>query len=260
MKRILTIAGSDSGGGAGIQADLKTFHQHGCYGMSALTAVTAQNTLGVHGVADLAPDFVALQLVSVVSDLGVDAAKTGMLSTAPIIIAVAQKLRTLNVPNLVVDPVMRAKGGAPLLQEDAQAAFIAQIVPLADIITPNLPEAAALSGIPVATKDDMRHAARLIRKKGSAAVLVKGGHLPDDATDIFFDGGAFTEFPAARLGSKNTHGTGCTYSAAIAANLGLGFPVLEAIDRAKRFVTRAISDSINLGRGIGPLNHFVEVS
>ncbi len=259
MKRILTIAGSDSGGGAGIQADLKTFHQHGCYGMSAITAVTAQNTLGVHGVANLSPDFVALQLISVVTDLGVDAAKVGMLSTAPIIRAVADELRTLNIPNLVVDPVMRAKGGAPLLQDDAQAAFIAVIVPQADIITPNLPEAAALAGIPVTSKADMFEAARIICGKGAATVLVKGGHLSDEATDIFFDGAVFTEYPAERIDSTNTHGTGCTYSAAIAANLGLGLPMLEAIARAKRFVTAAIGESMDLGHGIGPLNHFVEV-
>ncbi|MFQ5825091.1 MAG: bifunctional hydroxymethylpyrimidine kinase/phosphomethylpyrimidine kinase [bacterium] len=259
MKRLLTIAGSDSGGGAGIQADLKTFHAFGCYGMSVLTAVTAQNTLGVHGVQDLPPEFVVLELESVVSDIGVDAVKTGMLSNAEIIHALAQKIRELQIPHLVVDPVMRAKGGDPLLKDDAQQAIIDEIVPLAEVITPNLPEAEVLSGIQIYTKDDMKEAAKIIHYKGSQNVLVKGGHRKEDAVDILFDGKEFTEFFAEKIPTKNTHGTGCTYSAAISANLALGKNVKKAISISKIFITEAIRNSLNLGHGIGPLNHFVKI-
>lgn len=259
MKRLLTIAGSDSGGGAGIQADLKTFHAFGCYGMSVLTAITAQNTLGVQGVQDLPAVFVALQLESVATDIGVDAAKTGMLSNAEIIHALASKIRQLKIPNLVVDPVMRAKGGDPLLQENAQSALIEDIVPLADVITPNLPEAEVLAEMQIRTTDDMTEAARRIFDKGAKNVLVKGGHRQQDALDILFDGNEFTEFFAERIPTKNTHGTGCTYSAAIAANLALGHSIKEAIAISKEFVTAAIRSSLSIGHGIGPLNHFVPI-
>ena len=196
---MLTIAGSDSSGGAGIQADLKTFHQFGCFGMSVVTAVTAQNTLGVHGIENLSPEFVDLQLHSVVDDIGVDAAKIGMLSTSDIIRAVASAIRQVRIPFLVVDPVMRAKGGANLLDTDAESALIDEILPLADIVTPNLPEAELLSGRPVRTLAEMREAARVIHSAGAKHVLVKGGHRTEDATDILFDGVAFTEFPARRV-------------------------------------------------------------
>lgn len=260
MKRLLTIAGSDSGGGAGIQADLKTFHAFGCYGMSVLTAITAQNTLGVHGVQDLPPEFVAIQLESVVSDIGVDAAKTGMLSNAEIIHALAQKIQALQIPHLVVDPVMRAKGGDPLLRDDAQQALIEEIIPLAEVITPNLPEAEVLSGMQIESKDDMKAAAEIIHRKGAQNVLVKGGHRNEDALDILFDGNEFTEYFAEKIPTQNTHGTGCTYSAAIAANLALGKNVQEAIATSKKYITVAIRNSLNLGHGIGPLNHFVNIS
>lgn len=259
MKRLLTIAGSDSGGGAGIQADLKTFHAFGCYGMSVLTAITAQNTLGVQGVHDLPPDFVALQLESVVTDIGVDAAKTGMLSNAEIIHAIAEKLRQFKIPNLVVDPVMRAKSGDPLLRQDAQNALIEEIIPLAEVITPNIPEAQVLASMNIKTKEDMKQAAEIIHHHGAKNVLVKGGHRQEDAVDILFDGQEFTEFFAERVPSQNTHGTGCTYSAAIAANLALGKNLKEAIQISKRFITEAIRQSLNLGHGIGPLNHFVKI-
>ncbi len=259
-KRLLTIAGSDSGGGAGIQADLKTFHAFGCYGMSVLTAVTAQNTLGVQGVHPVPAAIVVQQLESVVDDIGVDAAKTGMLANAEIIGALSSALRRLSVPHLVVDPVMRAKGGDPLLQDDAQQAFIDQIVPLADLLTPNLPEAEVLSGGPVRTPAEMREAARRIHDLGAKNVLVKGGHLRKAAVDILFDGSDFTEFRAQRVPSRNTHGTGCTFSAAIAANLALGKTLHEAIATSKKFVTAAIRESFALGRGIGPLNHFVDIA
>ncbi len=259
MKRLLTIAGSDSSGGAGIQADLKTFHAFGCYGMSVLTAITAQNTLGVQGVQDLPPEFVVLELESVVSDIGVDAAKTGMLSNAEIIHALARKIRELHIPHLVVDPVMRAKSGDPLLRDDAQQALIEEIIPLAEIITPNLPEAEVLSGIKIESKEDMKKAAKIIHQKGARNILVKGGHREQDATDILFDGNEFTEFYAEKIQTKNTHGTGCTYSAAIAANLALGKSMQDAISAAKNFITEAIRKSLNIGHGIGPLNHFVKV-
>ena len=259
-KRLLTIAGSDSGGGAGIQADLKTFHAFGCYGMSVITAVTAQNTLGVQGVADLPAEFVAQQLESVVRDIGVDAAKTGMLSNAEIIAAVARKIRELGLPHLVVDPVMRAKGGDPLLREDAQSALVKEILPLAEVVTPNLPEAEALTGLHIRTRAEMEAAARAIHRLGARNVVVKGGHLEGDAVDLLFDGQAFTEFRAERLPSKNTHGTGCTFAAALAANLALGRDLKQAVAVAKRFVTEAIRTSFALGNGIGPLNHFVKTA
>ncbi len=260
MKRLLTIAGSDSGGGAGIQADLKTFHAFGCYGMSVLTALTAQNTMGVHGVHDLPPEFIEMQLQAVVSDIGVDAAKTGMLSNAEIIHVLSRNIRKLQIPNLVVDPVMRAKGGDSLLRDDAQQALIEEIVPLAEVITPNLPEAEVLCGRSVQTIDDMKEAALIIHQKGAKNVLVKGGHRKEDAMDILYDGNEYTEYFAERIPSKNTHGTGCTYSAAIAANLAVGKKVKEAVLLAKKFITLAIQDSFNLGHGIGPLNHFVKLT
>jgi len=258
MKRLLTIAGSDSGGGAGIQADLKTFHAFGCYGMSVLTAITAQNTQGVHGVIDLPPDFVALQLETVVTDIGVDAAKTGMLSNSEIIEILATKIKELGIPHLVVDPVMRAKGGDPLLHEEAQQALIEKVVPLAEVITPNIPEAEVLSGMKIKSRDDMRAAAEKIHEKGAANVLVKGGHRDDDAIDILYDGEEFTEYFAEKIPTQNTHGTGCTYSAAIAANLSFDFPVKEAITLSKKYITEAIRTSLKLGEGIGPLNHFAQ--
>jgi len=259
MKRLLTIAGSDSGGGAGIQADLKTFHAFGCYGMSVLTAITAQNTQGVHGVESLPPEFVALQLESVVNDIGVDAAKTGMLANAEIIHNLSQTIEQLDIPHLVVDPVMRAKGGDPLLRDDAQQALIEEIIPLAELITPNIPEAEVLAGRPIKTKDDMREAAKVIHNQGAKNVLVKGGHRQEDAVDVLFDGSEFTDYFSERIQSKNTHGTGCTYSAAIAANLALGHELKKAILISKKFITEAIRSSLDLGKGIGPLSHFVKI-
>ena len=242
-----------------MQADLKTFHAFGCYGMSVLTAVTAQNTRGVQGVENLPPEFVALQLESVVNDLGVDAAKTGMLSNAEIIEALSKTIEQFNIPHLVVDPVMRSKGGHPLLQDDAQQALMAKIIPLAEVITPNIPEAEALTGMAIKTKDDMREAAKVMHNLGAKNVLLKGGHREEDAVDILFDGSEFTEYFAERIRSKNTHGTGCTYSAAIAANLAMGHQLKKAISISKKFITEAIRFSFDLGKGIGPLNHFVKV-
>jgi hydroxymethylpyrimidine/phosphomethylpyrimidine kinase len=258
IPRALTIAGSDSGGGAGIQADLKTFSAFRVYGASVLTAITAQNSVGVHGVENLAPAFVAAQLDAVLGDIGADAAKTGMLSTAPIVQAVADRLRAHGLRRLVVDPVMIAKSGDPLLQPSARAALVELILPLALVVTPNLHEAAALAEMPVGTETEMEAAARRIHALGPAWVLVKGGHLKGDAVDLLFDGARVTRLAAPRIDTPHTHGTGCTYSAAITAGLARGGSVPEAVAEAKRYVTAAIRAGFALGRGVGPLRHFVE--
>jgi hydroxymethylpyrimidine/phosphomethylpyrimidine kinase len=254
----LTIAGSDSGGGAGIQADLKTFSAFRVFGTSVITALTAQNSVGVHGVLNVAPEFVARQIDAVLSDIGADAIKIGMLSTAPIIETVATRLRAHERRPIVLDPVMIAKSGDPLLEPAARAALIAEMLPLAAVVTPNLHEAAALAGTSVDTERDMAEVARRIHALGPRAVLVKGGHLKDAATDLLWDGHALHRFEAPRLDSPHTHGTGCTLSAAIAAGLALGRPLLEAVADAKRYVTAAIAGGFQAGAGVGALRHFVE--
>lgn len=257
IPKALTIAGSDSGGGAGIQADLKTFSAFRVFGMSVITAVTAQNSLGVQGVENLPPAFVAQQLRSVVSDFGVDAAKCGMLSTAPIIEAIADTLVEHPIDKLVVDPVMVAKSGDALLRPDARQALIDRILPLSLVVTPNLPEAESLAGMPVSSREDMEEAARRIHAMGARYVLVKGGHLKGDALDLLWNGKAFTTFSAPRIDSGNTHGTGCTFSAAIAAGLARGQAIGDAIRDAKAYVTRAIREGFAAGRGVGQLRHFI---
>ncbi len=257
IPKALTIAGSDSGGGAGIQADLKTFSAYRVFGLSVITAVTAQNSVGVQGVENLPPAFVAQQLRSVLEDFGVDAAKCGMLSVAPIIEAVADVLDEHPIDKLVVDPVMVAKSGAALLQPDAVEALIRRILPLALVVTPNLPEAEVLSGITVSRRDEMEEAARRIGKLGARHVLVKGGHLKGDAVDILWNGREMTAFQVPRIESSNTHGTGCTFSAAIAAGLAKGRPLGEAVREAKAYVTKAIREGFALGRGVGQLRHFL---
>lgn len=253
--RILTIAGSDSGGGAGIQADLKTITVLGGFGMSVITALTAQNTTGVYGIHDVPIEFVDEQFDAVATDIGVDAAKTGMLATSEVILAVAQKIRLYEIERLVVDPVMVAKGGTPLIREDAAKTLMGQLVPLAFVLTPNIPEAEVLSGIRIETLADMKEAARIIRGLGSRHVLVKGGHLSGDAEDLLYDGSEFATFSAPRVKTTDTHGTGCTFSAAIATFLGHGMNVQEAVARAKRYVTEAIRNAWRLGGGHGPTNH-----
>jgi hydroxymethylpyrimidine/phosphomethylpyrimidine kinase len=257
IPKALTIAGSDSGGGAGIQADLKTFSAFRVFGMSVITAVTAQNSLGVQGVENLPPAFVAQQLRSVLDDFGADAAKCGMLSTAPIIEAVATELTSHRIEKLVVDPVMVAKSGDQLLQPEARAALADRILPLALLVTPNLPEAEVLAGIRVAEPEDMEEAARRIHLMGPRYVLVKGGHLKGDATDLLWNGRDFTRFSTPRIDSQNTHGTGCTFSAAIAAGLARGQELGDAIRSAKAYVTRAIREGFQAGRGVGQLRHFI---
>ena len=257
IPKALTIAGSDSGGGAGIQADLKTFSAFRVFGMSVITAVTAQNSLGVQGVENLPPAFVAQQLRSVLEDFGADAAKCGMLSTAPIIEAVATELTSHRIEKLVVDPVMVAKSGDQLLQPEARAALADRILPLALLVTPNLPEAEVLAGIRVAEPEAMEEAARRIHLMGPRYVLVKGGHLKGDATDLLWNGRDFTRFSTPRIDSQNTHGTGCTFSAAIAAGLARGQALGDAIRSAKAYVTRAIREGFQAGRGVGQLRHFI---
>jgi hydroxymethylpyrimidine/phosphomethylpyrimidine kinase len=257
IPKALTIAGSDSGGGAGIQADLKTFSAFRVFGMSVLTAVTAQNSMGVQGVENLPPAFVAQQLRSVLDDFGTDAAKCGMLSTAGIIDAIADVLADHRIEKLVVDPVMVAKSGDPLLQADARTALADRILPLALVVTPNLPEAEVLAGMRVVEPEDMEEAARRIHVMGPRYVLVKGGHLKGDATDLLWNGREFTRFTAARVDSANTHGTGCTFSAAIAAGLARGQALGDAIRSAKAYVTRAIREGFKAGRGVGQLRHFI---
>jgi len=257
IPKALTIAGSDSGGGAGIQADLKTFSAFRVFGMSVITAVTAQNSLGVQGVENLPPAFVARQLRSILEDFGADAAKCGMLSTAPIIEAVATELAGQRIEKLVVDPVMVAKSGDQLLQPEARAALADRILPLALLVTPNLPEAEVLAGIRVAEPEDMEEAARRIHLMGPRYVLVKGGHLKGDATDLLWNGRDFTRFSTPRIDSQNTHGTGCTFSAAITAGLARGQALGDAIRSAKAYVTRAIREGFQAGRGVGQLRHFI---
>jgi len=260
IPRALTIAGSDSGGGAGIQADLKTFTAFKVFGMSVLTSITAQNTQSVSGIYDLPPEFVKLQIDAVLSDIGVDAAKTGMLSNEKIILAVAEKIKQYRIKKLVIDPVMRAKSGDTLLKREAERALIEELLPLAFVVTPNIPESEVISRIKVSSLDGMREAARRIKSIGCEYVLVKGGHLKwsDEAIDILYDGKDFYDFPSPRIETKNTHGTGCTYSAAICAGLAKGLNAREAIRQAKDYVTEAIRNSFNLGKGHGPLNHFWE--
>jgi hydroxymethylpyrimidine/phosphomethylpyrimidine kinase len=254
--RALSIAGSDSGGGAGIQADLKTFSALGVFGMTAITAVTVQNTKGVSGFEELSPHTVAEQIRAVAGDIGVDAAKTGMLSSTPIVEAVAEAIGESRIPFLVVDPVFVSKHGHPLLADDAVDALREAILPLATIVTPNLPESAGLAGFEVVTRDDMRRAATAILGLGPRAVLVKGGHLDDDrATDLFVDGTDEQWIDAERIETPHTHGTGCTLSAAITAHLARGDPLLDAVRAGKAFVTEAIRHARPLGEGIGPVDH-----
>ena len=254
--RALTIAGSDPGGGAGAQADLKTFAAFGVYGMSAITAVTVQNTLGVRGVMGVPPQVVAGQLDAVLSDIGAGAAKTGMLGSARVIKAVAAGLKAHRVKKLVVDPVMYAKSGHALLEPRAAGALIKDLLPLALVVTPNAPEAGRLSGVDVLDGPSARRAARTIRALGPEYVLVKGGHLEGPVCeDLFYDGRAFTVFRSPRVNTPNTHGTGCTLSAAIAAGLARGLPPKKAVAEAVEYVAGAIRHALPLGRGHGPLNH-----
>jgi len=251
----LTIAGSDSGGGAGIQADLKTFAALGVHGTSAITAITAQNTVTVTRILELPVEMIRAQIDAVVEDLAPSAAKTGMLSSPEIIECVARAVRDHGLTRLVVDPVMVAKGGARLLRPDAVEALQAWLMPLAAVLTPNLPEAEVLLGRSVTTVEQQRHAARDLQAMGPRAVVVKGGHSAGElAVDVFFDGEELIELTATRLDTQNTHGSGCTFSAAIAAHLALGQDTRQAVELAKLFITGAIGSALEVGHGHGPVN------
>ncbi len=257
MRSALTIAGSDSGAGAGIQADLKTFAAHGVYGTTVITAVTAQNTLGVSAWEALPADLVTAQIEAVMSDIGADAAKTGMLANAAIVEAVAAAVQDMDIPYLVVDPVMVAKSGDRLLGGDAVVAMKAELLPRAFLVTPNIPEAEALAGLEIRSAIDREEAARRIAGLGASAVLIKGGHLPSkDISDLLLANGQLTEFRGERVAGHHTHGTGCTFAAAITAHLALGRRLHEAIPLAQRYVADGIRQAPHLGRGQGPLNHF----
>ena len=255
IPRALTIAGSDSGGGAGIQADLKTFAALGVYGLSALTAITAQNTQGVRAAQELPPELVEAQIDAVLEDIGADAAKTGMLASSDIIEVVARCVSRWNL-RLVVDPVMVAKGGDRLLQPEAITTLSTVLLPLAEVVTPNLLEAEVLTGQRIETLDDMRAAAQAIAALGPRHVVVKGGHRAADPVDVYFDGKGFAELRAARISTRHTHGTGCTFSAAIAAFMARGLPVDAAVTGAKNYITEAIRHAPGLGNGHGPVGHF----
>jgi hydroxymethylpyrimidine/phosphomethylpyrimidine kinase len=254
VRRLLAVAGSDSGGGAGIQADLKTFLALGCHGMSAVTAVTAQNSLGVQGWWPLPVAAVRAQIRSVVADIGVDAVKVGMLGTAEIAEAVAEELAGLDMP-VVVDPVCVSKHGDALLAADALAALRERVIPLATVVTPNLDEVAVLTGVRVTTADALGEAARAVHALGPRWTLVKGGHLAGDAVDLLWNGAVETRYPAPRLDNAHTHGTGCTLASAVAARLAYGDAVPDAVGAAKEYVTGAIANGFALGSGIGPVWH-----
>ncbi len=257
IPRALTVAGSDSSGGAGIQADLKTFTALGVYGLSVLTSVTAQNTVEVSGVHDLPEQFVGLQIDAVMSDIGCDAAKLGMLSNEKIVEAVAEKIDQYAIEKLVVDPVMHSKGGTTLLRNSTEI-LKKEILPRALIVTPNIPEAEILSSVRISNINDMKTVAEKIHSLGAKNVLVKGGHLAENlpAVDIFFDGETFEELVSERIETKNTHGTGCTFSAAVCAFLAKGMPLSVSLENSKAFITEAIRNSLEIGKGHGPLNHF----
>lgn len=259
MNKALTIAGSDSGGGAGIQADLKTFTAFGVFGMSAITALTAQNTIGVQGIFEVTPEFIMEQIKSIMSDIGTDAAKTGMLANEMIVKTVAEAIEKFNIPNVVVDPVMIAKSGDALLSEAARQTIKQRLIPLATVVTPNVFEAEAMLDMKIKTIEDMKKAAKELRKTGCKWIVIKGGHLQNkkEAIDVVFNGKNFYLLESPRFDTKNTHGTGCTFSSAIAAGLAKGYAPLTAIQRAKEFISEAIRQSYPIGRGHGPTNHFV---
>ena len=257
MRTALTIAGSDSGAGAGIQADLKTFAAHGVYGTSAITAVTAQNTLGVTAFEALDADLVTAQIEAVAGDIGVHAVKTGMLANAAIVEAVAAAVDDLELPWLVVDPVMIAKSGDRLLDDEALGMITSELLRRAYVVTPNIPEAEALSGLTIRNDADRREAARRIVGFGASCVIIKGGHLDrPDIVDLLYDGRDFSEFASVRVAGGATHGTGCTFAAALAAHLALGHTLTDAIPQVQRYIAGAIRNAPGLGRGHGPMDHF----
>lgn len=255
MYKILTIAGSDSSGGAGIQADIKTITAHKMYALSAITSLTAQNTTGVYGVSDTAPDFLANQLDCIFTDIFPDAVKIGMVSDKELISTIACKLRQYKAKNIVLDPVMVSTSGSRLLRAEAVDTLVSELIPLADIITPNLDEAAVLLGHDINTVDEMTENAVKLGRQYGCAVLIKGGHLENDAVDVLYDGGKIYKFSSERINTPNTHGTGCTLSSAIACNIASGLSLAESVQNAKDYLTGALKSGLDLGRGSGPVDH-----
>lgn len=260
MKTVLTIAGSDSIGGAGIQADIKTMTAHGVYGMSAITALTAQNTMGVHDVMEVTPEFLTKQLDAVFTDIYPDAVKTGMLSSSGLIRVVADKLTEYKAKNVVIDPVMVSTSGSKLLLDNAITDLKSRLLPLAKVVTPNIEEAEALSGIAIGDSKAMVLAARIIAENYGCAVLCKGGHSLCDANDLLYENGKYIWLEGKRIDNPNTHGTGCTLSSAIAANLAKGYTLYEAVKGAKEYITGALEAMLDLGGGYGPMNHAFNIS
>lgn len=259
MKKVLSIAGSDCSGGAGIQADLKTFSAHGVFGMSVIVSVVAENTSRVIDIQNVTPDMIEKQIDAVFEDVEVDAVKIGMLSTPECMKAVAAKVKQYQPENVVIDPVMYAKNGCPLMEPTVVSTLIETIIPLADVLTPNIPEAEKIADMQISTVSDMETAARKIHSMGCKSVVVKGGHHIGNAVDVLFDGRNFYHFETAHIDTKNTHGTGCTFSSAIASQLAKGKSVPDAVKAAKTYVTMAIEHSLAIGKGCGPTHHFYEL-
>lgn len=259
MKKVLSIAGSDCSGGAGIQADLKTFSAHGVFGMSVIVSVVAENTSRVIDIQDITPDMVGKQIDAVFEDIGADAVKVGMLSSVECMETVAERMEYYRPQNIVIDPVMYAKNGCPLMAMEAVDTLIQRIIPIADILTPNIPEAEKIADMEISSVKDMEIAARKICGMGAGTVVVKGGHAVGNALDVLFDGKQFYYFETARINTKNTHGTGCTFSSAIASGLAKGLNVQEAVRAAKDYVTTAIRHSLSIGKGNGPTHHFYDL-
>ncbi len=255
MKTALTIAGSDCSGGAGIQADLKTMTMNGVYAMSAITALTAQNTTGVTGIMEVAPDFLQQQIDMVFDDIVPDAVKIGMVASGELIRVIADRLRHYEAKNIVVDPVMVATSGSALMKTDAVQTLIDELLPLSTLVTPNIPEAEVLSGLTIESKEDMLTAAKQIGDSYHCAVLLKGGHSINDANDLLYTSGEFQWFEGKRIDNPNTHGTGCTLSSAIASNLAKGYTLAESVQRAKDYISGALAAMLDLGKGSGPMNH-----
>ena len=260
MKTALTIAGSDSSGGAGIQADIKTMTMHGVYAMSAITAMTAQNTTGVRAIQEATPDFLRQQLDAVFKDIRPDAVKIGMVSSSELIRVVADRLRFYGAGNVVVDPVMVASAGSSLIRRDAVQMLIRELLPISTLVTPNIPEAQVLSGLTIRDKEDMIAAAKQIGDRYRCAVLLKGGHSVNDANDLLYANGERIWFEGKRIDNPNTHGTGCTLSSAIAANLAKGFTLIESVQRAKDYISGALAAMLDLGSGSGPMNHAFDLA
>lgn len=259
MKTALTIAGSDCSGGAGIQADIKTMSAHGVFAMSVIVSVVAENTSRVISVEDISPQIIKDQIDAVFEDIEVNAVKVGMLSSPECMEAVAEKLNQYKPKYTVVDPVMVAKGGHALMKPQALSTLKSRIIPLSFVLTPNIPEAEAITGMNIECLDDMKRSAEVIYNMGAKNVMIKGGHLSGDAVDLLFDGKEFQTFTTQRINTKNTHGTGCTFSSAIAANIANGLPLCTAVSKAKEYVTTAIQHSLEIGKGHGPTNHFYEL-